>query len=1117
MAKLEISTLGPLQITTNQAPVSGFISDKVRALLVYLAVEQTRPLRREALAALFWPDQPKAKALANLRRALANLRQVIDDENGRYLHITRQSLQFNAGSQAAVDALQFAQLLDEPEPDLAQMDEAVKLVNGRFLEGFSIDDSIAFEEWALLKREQIQRQLLHTLNRLTTYYETHHQPETAVHYAWQQVSIEPWYEPGQRQLLRLLAQTRQRAAALAHYEQFRQELAAELGVAPEPATRRLYEQLRDQPPEEKAAERSPEFLADPPVVVSQPFVARQAEMARLNCFAETAVAGQGQVVFITGEAGSGKTSLLQTFAQEAQDRFPQLIPLFGACQAHLGPGNPYGPFRAILAYALGDLEPLWRSGAFTRVQINRLWFLRQTAVALLQDAAPDCLATLVDATLLPDDVRPTAVSQGPPQEILFGQMAHFLQQFSQHGPLLLLLDDLHWADSASLDLIFYLQRQLTGYPILLLGTYRPEELLPRQPGESRHPLIRFSHELARAFGDIEVALNRADGRAFVDAWLDAEPNQLNEDFRQALFAQTQGHALFTVELVTNLQESSALWRDVQGCWQAQDIVSWSKLPAKTEAIIAERIGRLPQTLRQLLRVASVQGETFVAELVAQVLQRPLPEIIRLLSGEFARSYRLVQAVGRQQVGTETISRYRFRHSLFQQYVYGRLDAIERAQLHQTTGEALLRLYEAANLELMSIAAELAYHFDAAQVVARAVYYHQLAGEHALRLSAQAEAINHYRRSLALLATLPETAGTIRQKIDGQLALGAALLAIQGYASPEVKAVYDRAYSLCGRISAAPEMVTSLFWLTSYYAVSGNLIQAAAVSQQMLAVAEQETISDMRQMQAHVLAGLPLFFMGCNEEALAHFQLASSLYDPARHQPMVYTFGQDPGIGAMIWQGHVLLHMGELAKAKRCLQQALAWSAALDHPYTATFAHLLAGGTPNIWYSWDLETARWHVETAVQLAKEGNFAQMLALSTFYQGYIMIVACLRQQSGLTGNSAAEGLALMQRGMAMEADVGSKLGLSSRWLLLADVHRQCNQIEQAWHALQHAEMEVYQRQELYFEAEILRLKGELYLLAGEVARAEASWQKAIRSAQEQKAKNWELRATLALCRGT
>ena len=243
--------------------------------------------------------------------------------------------------------------------------------------------------------------------------------------------------------------------------------------------------------------------------------------------------------------------------------------------------------------------------------------------------------------------------------------------------------------------------------------------------------------------------------------------------------------LCSVELVTNLQESSALWRDVQGCWQAQDIVSWSKLPAKTEAIIAERIGRLPQTLRQLLRVASVQGETFVAELVAQVLQRPLPEIIRLLSGEFARSYRLVQAVGRQQVGTETISRYRFRHSLFQQYVYGRLDAIERAQLHQTTGEALLRLYEAANLELMSIAAELAYHFDAAQVVARAVYYHQLAGEHALRLSAQAEAINHYRRSLALLATLPETAGTIRQKIDGQLALGAALLAIQGYASPEV--------------------------------------------------------------------------------------------------------------------------------------------------------------------------------------------------------------------------------------------------------------------------------------------------------------------------------------------
>ncbi|MAT96542.1 MAG: hypothetical protein CL608_05310 [Anaerolineaceae bacterium] len=1115
MAKLEIAALGPLQITIDQAPVSGFISDKVRGLLVYLAVEQPRPLRREALAALFWPDQPKAKALANLRRALANLRRVIDDENGRFLYITRQTLQFNADSQATVDAIQFAQLLGGGEPTLAQMEGAVKLINGRFLEGFSIDDSIAFEEWALLKQEQIQRQLLHTLNRLTAYYQAHHQPEIAVRYAWQQVNIEPWYEPGQRQLLRLLVQTRQRAAALAHYEQFQQELADELGVRPEPATRHLYEQIHQRQLEITADESSPAFLAEPPSTTLQPFVARAPELARLHGFLETAVAGQGKVAFVTGEAGSGKTSLLQTFARQAQKQCPRLIPLFGSCQAHIGPGNPYLPFRMILAHALGDVEALWRSGVFSRAQANRLWHLRQTAVALMQDVAPDCLMTLVDALLLPEDLPPTAVVKAPPQEILFQQMTHFLQQFSQHGPLLLLLDDLHWADSGSIDLLFYLQRQLAGYPILLLDTYRPEALLPVPPGENQHPLARLVHELTTNFGDIEVALNRADGREFVDAWLDTEPNQLDESFRQTLFSQTQGHALFTVELVADLQESGELWRDPNGIWQVGELVSLSHLPTKTEAIIAERFGRLSPSLRQLLYAASIQGEVFVAELVAQVVNRPIAEIIQSLSGPLARGHRLVRVVGRHLLGKETVSRYRFRHSLFQQYVYGRLDPNERAYLHQMTGELLVQLYKTADVALISAAAELAYHFEAAQTLSKAVHYCQLAGEHALRLSAHAEAINHYHRGLALLSSLPETPDRIRQEIDCQLALGAALLAVHGYAAPEVKEVYDWAFFLCGRVVATAETVTSLFWLTSYYAVSGDLAQAVLVSQQMLAIADQESVSAMHQMQAHVLAGLPLFFMGCNEEALAHFRQASSLYDPARHQPMVYTFGQDPGIGAMIWQGHVLLHIGCIAEARGCLQQALDWAAMLDHPYTAAFTHLLAGGTPNVWYVWDLATAMGHVQTAVQLAQEGNFAHVLALGTFYLGYLKAVTCLLQQGDIDEESVAEGFALMEQGMTLEAEIGSKLGLSSRWLLLADVHRQYGQIEQAWHALQQAEMEAYGRRELYFEAEILRLKGELYLLAGDVAQAKASWQKAIYSARRQRAKTWEHRAEAALQR--
>ena len=1115
MAQLVICVLGPLKITTAQASRIGFLSDKVRALLIYLALESERPLRREALAALLWPGQPEKGARANLRRALANLRHVIGDEEGKYLLITRQTLQFNRDANALIDAVQFEQLLNDREPGLAQMEAALALVKGPFLDGFSISDSIAFEEWALLKREAYRRRQLRTLHRITTYFEAHHQPDAALSYAWQQVGIEPWYEAGQRQLLRLLVQTRQRSAALVHYQQFEQELADELGVSPEPATRQAYQQIRDRVIDVPPLQRPPAFLAESRQAISHPFVAREVELHQLHDFLQATVAGQGQFIFVTGEAGSGKTSLMQAFARRDQENFPSLIPLFGSCQAHSGPGNPYLPFRSILAQAIGDIEPLWRNGTLTRAQVNRLWNLRLTVLKLLRDVAPDCLAMLVDPTLLPEDAKAAAEQRSPTQEMIFEQMGHFLQKLSQHGVLLLVLDDLHWVDEGSVDLLFHLRRQVVGYPILLLGAYRPEELLFPQPGAYRHPLTRFVHELTHDSGKIEVALDQADGRSFVNQWLDSEQNNLDETFRELLFRQTRGHALFTVELVAALQERGGLRRDAQGCWQVGDSAAWSQLPIRTEAVLSERVSRLPAPTGRLLDVASIQGETFTAEVAAKVLNQPLREVIHLLSSVLDHRHRLVQSLGRQQVGSQTISRYRFRHNLYQKYIYGRLDVNEQAYLHQLTGEALVDLYAAANAEPMAIAAEIAYHFEFAQVVEKAVNYHQLAGQYALRLSANSAAIDHFSQSLTLLSTLPETPENLRQQIECGLALGAALLASKGYASPEVKTVYDHVYDLCGQTGASAETVTSLFWLTSYYAVKGDLAQAVTVSQQMLGVADQDKVSDANQMQAHLLAGLPLFFMGSNEAALAHFQQASALYDPKRHRSLVYNFGQDPGIASMIWQGHVQMHMGYLAEANSCLQQALLWTSELDHPYTTAFSQLVAGGTPNNgWYLTDLQAAKTCVQTAIQLAQEGGFAYILALGTFYLGQITVAIGL--QNGDSAQQKVSGaFSLMQQGMAMEAAIGSKLGLSSRWLVLADVYRQYGRIDEAWQAMEQAEGEANACQEHYFEAEIWRVKGLLYLLTEDIDLAELCFQQAIRSARQQKARLWELRAATAMCR--
>ena len=355
MAHLSLSLLGPFQVTLDGQPVTGFKSNKVRALLAYLAVEADRPHRREVLAGLLWPDWPDRDALSNLRYALSNLRRVIGDRTAEppFLLITRDTLQFNAASDYWLDVTAFTDLTGLG--DLSGLEKAVALYRGSFLEGFSVSDSAAFEEWALFTREQIGRQMSSVLHRLSVTYEQRGQYEQAQSCAWQQVELEPWDEAAHQQLMRTLALRGQRSAALAQYETCRRLLAEELGVEPAEETTRLYEQIRNgklkafvpspaSPPDLSA--RLPLFLEEEPPQVEIPvFVARERELAQLDGFLDLALAGQGRVVFVTGEAGSGKTALVQEFTRRAQDVHADLVVASGNCNAYTAASaTPTCPF-----------------------------------------------------------------------------------------------------------------------------------------------------------------------------------------------------------------------------------------------------------------------------------------------------------------------------------------------------------------------------------------------------------------------------------------------------------------------------------------------------------------------------------------------------------------------------------------------------------------------------------------------------------------------------------------------------------------------------------------------------------------------------------------------------
>ena len=249
VSQLRIQLFGAFHATADGVPLTGFASDKVRALLAYLAVESDRPHRREALAGLLWPDYPEASARANLRRALANLRTVIADREASQplLTISRQTVRVTLADRILCDATAFSTALETaraaPER-IGELERAVGLYQGPFLEGFSLADSVCFGEWLVVTRERFRQDALSVLRRLATHYEKASQYRKALRYARRQVELEPWQETAQRQVMRLLALEGQRGLAVAQYESCRRILAEQLAVEPSRETTLLCERIR---------------------------------------------------------------------------------------------------------------------------------------------------------------------------------------------------------------------------------------------------------------------------------------------------------------------------------------------------------------------------------------------------------------------------------------------------------------------------------------------------------------------------------------------------------------------------------------------------------------------------------------------------------------------------------------------------------------------------------------------------------------------------------------------------------------------------------------------------------------------------------------------------------
>lgn len=1155
-------------------PVTDFKSNKVRALLSFLAVEANRQHRRETLAGMLWPDRTDRDALSNLRYSLASLRKTLDDRSAAvpFLLISHDTIQFNLASGAWLDVDQIEQKLARarrhyaaaaqqaanrlPDAVMEDLQSAVALYRGSFLQGFSVGGAAPFEEWALLRGEQILQQVITGLGSLVAEMEARGNYAAAQTYARQQTTLEPWNEAAHRALMRALALDDQRNAALHQFQTCRRILWDELGVEPAEETLALEEAIRGGLETMRQRERekqgatgrqsqsksfSPEIWATcQPVSPAPPVVARDPQLTHLDALLGQALAGAGRVVFVTGEAGSGKTALLDEFARRAMQTQANLLVARGMCDALTGIGDPYLPFREVLQLLTGDIEPKRAGATLAPDHARRLWSAMPDALRAMAEHGPHLIDAFVPRTSLilraeaftqqsssskrqawwPQLLQPAAaIGEAPPglptldahlplqKTDLFEQFTHVLQALAQQHPLLLVLDDFQWADAGSINLLFHLGRRITASPILIAVAYRPDAITS-QPGAGRHPLEVVAFELRRISGEPAIDLDQCAGRPFIEALLDVEPNRLDGVFRQQLLQHTEGHPLFTVEVLRSLQERGELARDGQGRWIRKTTLHWDKLPARVEAAIGERIGRLSDCAQALLAAGSVEGEEFTAEVIADALNIDAAAALHCLSSDLLGRHQLVTAVSLHRLGARKLSRFRFRHHLFQQYMYNRLDIVRRTHLHEAIGRALELLHQDAPDEMEALAPRLAWHFEAAGLAEQAASYHLRAGKRATKLAAHEEAIDHLTRGLALVETMPDSPQRARLSLDLHLASVSPLSYVRGFWSAERIAALERAYAISKHpLFNGGDVRFTTAAAVAYFALwSADPRRSVRISEELLHNAQQTQNGAMLRW-AHMLLGMALSTQGQLPAAQEHLALGLDSQDDHDDGRNDLAVGVDVRILSLAWRAFTWWQLGYAERGAAALQAALTTAQARGEMNTyiltqgmACMIHFVCARD---------STAAWQQVQALRRQPE-------------VGAVFGVWADSLTGAETPDAAlqAESVSAMQQGMLLFEKTGSGLGRAAQRLMLAQAQGRAGQAQAGIATLDAAQAWMASTGVLALAGEAQRLRGDLLLLTQPhhpKARqlAEAEYRGAIARARQQQARWWELRATVSLCR--
>src|SRR5262252_2831918 len=809
-------------------------------------------------------------------------------------------------------------------------------------------------------------------------------------------------------------------------------------------------------------------------------VGREAEFAHVQQWLAQALRGERQVGFVTGEAGIGKTALVEAFVEHVGGAVALWLGR-GQCIEQYGAGEAYLP-------VLEALGRLCRGPEGPRF------------LALLGQHAPSWLVQMPALLGVVDREALQRRGLGATRDRMLRELAEAVDILTAERPLVLVLEDLHWSDTATLAWLACVARRREPARLLVIGTYRPMDVLVRA-----HPLRAVVQELQRHGQCAELplaCLTEAGVAAYLAARSAGRP--LPEGLARLIQRRTDGNPLFMVRVVEAMvrqgvvQESAAGWT-VPGGLEAVAL----ELPESLWHLIEQQLGQLSPEDRRVVEAASVAGVEFSAAAVSAGVTSAGMDVEERCAA-LARREQFLQARGTVEWPDGTVAaRYGFIHAVYQEGVYERVPAGRRVWLHQRIGARQEAGYGAQARE---IAAELAVHFERGRDARRAMQYRWQAGRKAVQCSAHREAIAHLTRGLELLQTLPDTPERLLPELALHASLGTPLIATKGWAAPEVAIAYRRAQALWEQGGETPQHCWVLYGLCAWHAMRAEWQTARALMERLLTLA-QSVHHPTLLMHAHLGLGGICYWLGAFAAVRAHVEQGLAFYDPLTHTPAVSEAVHDPEVVGRCFAAGALWHLGYPEQARQHLETALTRARELAHPFT--LAQVLYWATTFALVRREVQVAREQAEALITLATVQGFPFELAGGLLCRGLV-----LTEQG-----RPEEGRQQIRQGLAAHQAIGAAAGQPCALAFLARAYGHEGQGDKGQQMLDEALAHVHRTGERCYEAELYRLKGELLLQGGKnpktLVEVEERFRQAVAVARRQQAKALELRAATSLGR--